>query len=165
MELGTATCGDRLPRERRDQPEDEAQESGDDHVVAPAARGRLRRGTVREHAREFDLLRLEELLLCGQRILQHRAEQNGERGVTRRTAADCVDLLLVGRDALLEQLDLLRSIAGKSVDNLSRERVDRDSRLARCGRLNGDLDEWILLDACGADGSGAPCRSEEHTSE
>src|SRR5207245_9076345 len=145
MELGATTCGDRLPRQRRDQPEDETEKRGDDHVVPPAARGRLRRGTVREHAGQFDLLRLEELLLCSERVLQHRAEQDGKRRIARGAAADCVDLLLVGRDALLEQLDLLRGVAGKSVDNLSCERVDRDSRLARCGRLNGDLDEWILL--------------------
>src|SRR5207302_7969215 len=97
--LRAAAC-ERFPREGRDQAEDEPEERRHDDVVATAPRGRLRRGAVREDARQLDLLRLEELLACGERILQHCAEEDGESRVARRTTSDCLDLLLVGRNAL-----------------------------------------------------------------
>src|SRR5919201_6865629 len=65
-----AAC-DRLPEERRGDPEQQAEERPDDGRVPLAAGGRLRPDGARQHAATFDGLRLREERPGGEEVLRH----------------------------------------------------------------------------------------------
>src|SRR5439155_22038103 len=72
--LRASARGDRLPCERREEPEQEAEECRDDDIVSPAPRRRLHRGRVREDVRQLDLLHLPQRELRAQLVLDVLAE-------------------------------------------------------------------------------------------
>src|SRR3954465_3527072 len=102
---GASASDERLPCERGEETEQEAEERGDDDVVSAAPRGRPHRGRVRQDARLFDLLRLQGLLLRRQLILEDLTEEDDERRVATGRSPDRAHLLRVGCDALLQQRD------------------------------------------------------------
>src|SRR5690349_10323749 len=93
----------RLPEERSDQADHEAEERGDDNGVPFAARRRLHRRRPGEHLRPFDLLGLNQQLLGLQLVVEDAADLNSEDGLRDcvtcgRCATDGVDLGLVVGD-------------------------------------------------------------------
>src|SRR3954447_6135397 len=148
-----SSTNERLPEERGDHAEDEPEERRDDDRVAPAARRRLHRGCAGEDLRPLDLLRLDQELLRLQLVVEHATDLDGEHrppnGVSRRRAADRVELLLVVGDALLQRADLEVRVRSKAVDDdagegvrggggaPARRRLHRDPHERGPGRANG----------------------------
>src|SRR3954454_182693 len=151
---GASARDERLPGERGEQAEQEAEERGDHDVIPTAPRGRPHRGRVRQNARLLDLLRLQQLLLRGELVLEDLAEEDDERRVAAGRTPNRADLLLVGCDALLQQRDLLRRVPREPLRHLTRQRVPRDARLPRGRSLHSDPHERALLEARRADTRG-----------
>src|SRR3954447_2091247 len=143
-----SSTSERLPGERGDQAEHEAEERGDDDGVAPAACRRLHGGGAREHLGPFDLLRLNEELLRLELVVGQLAGLDREHGAPERVSRragplDRGDLRAVVRDPLLERVDLAVREGGEPLDDDQGERVGRGLGASARRRLHRDPHERV----------------------
>ena len=154
--------GDRLPEERREEADDEADQARDGDRVARAPRRCLRRRAAVDDAGKLDLLGQREQLLGLQPVLLEsappllgRQEQGGqgqalgpgcalELGLRLVDGAvDRLELPVVRRELLLEGLLLEPRVAADLVDDALRDRRRRRAHLASPVSLDRDGVELV----------------------
>src|ERR1051325_10409017 len=85
---------DRLPEERGEDPEQEADQRGHDHSVAAALGGRLRRGCERLLTSLLDFLRHRELLLRGGELVGDLSALDRDDQLVRPRQATRLELIV-----------------------------------------------------------------------